>query len=73
MDNKITIHERHMQYIDAVNNADDSMKPLRLAELSAFRDGLFVAGANLGHYLIEADMEQLDRGNDRDMCCGVFL
>ena len=69
----MTRHEKHMQLIDAVNNATNPTEK-RLAEcrLEGWRDGVRDAGGRVD--LIGADWEQIERGHgDRLMCCGVFL
>lgn len=65
-------HERHMQLIDAVNNATTEHAH-READvyLSGWVDGVRFAGEYVD--LIRADQEQFSRGIDRPMCCGVFL
>jgi hypothetical protein len=68
----MTIHEKHMEMVDAVNNAttesghwDAGMK------LRGFREGLRAAGIEPN--LCACDMTQFERGHEhRPMCCGVF-
>lgn len=68
------LHDKHMALIDAVNNAETPNEK-RDAEhvLRGWRDGLSDAGVNIGQMLIDADLRQMARGHDCDMCCGVFL
>lgn len=68
----MTIHERHMELIDAVNNAADREDYWRhYWMLCGWRDGLRSCGYEPD--LIRADMEQIARGfKDRPMCAGVF-
>lgn len=69
----MTIHEKHMQLIDAVNNAttdDEHWSATRY--LDGWRDGIQDTGHRLS--LIDADLTQFRRGFEhRPMCAGVFL
>lgn len=67
-------HEKHMQYVDAVNNSTtDWEHAIAEATLRGFRDGLEV-GLGRSINLIACDMTQFERGHEeRPMCCGVFL
>jgi len=68
----VTIHEKHMQLVDAVNGAKTQLDH-DIAErvLRGWREGVKDAGFALD--LIRADWEQFDRGHaNRPMCCGVF-
>jgi hypothetical protein len=69
----LTTHDRHMQLIDAVNDATTPVaKREARARLEGWRDGVRYGGGFVD--LIAADLEQFDRGHkDRPMCCGVFL
>jgi hypothetical protein len=68
------LHKKHMSLIDAVNNAEnDQMRLIADLTLRGWRDGIADAGINLGNMLINADLEQIERGNDVAMCCGVFI
>jgi hypothetical protein len=69
----LTTHGRHMQLIDAVNDATTpAAKREAEIRLEAWRDGVRHAGGFVD--LIAADLEQFARGHgDRPMCCGVFL
>lgn len=69
----ITIHEKHMARIDAVNNTTTEAEHQSQAmRLDGWRAGIRDAGGYVN--LIAADLEQMDaRGVDRPMCCGVFL
>lgn len=67
------LHEKHMELIDAINNAV-TQDEHRAAELRrhAWIEGVRDAGRDVD--LIRADLEQFARGNEaRPMCCGVFL
>jgi hypothetical protein len=69
----MTIQEKHMQFVDKVNNATTQLEQ-RYAEgeLNGFREGLRAAGIQPD--LIACDLAQFERGHgDRPMCCGVFL
>lgn len=68
------IHERHMQLIDEVNSATTRLQRINAERyLHGFRGGLEFAGIDIGELLIMADTEQMERGNNQDMCGGVFL
>jgi hypothetical protein len=69
----VTTHGRHMQLIDAVNNAaTPAAKREAEVRLEGWRDGVRHAGGFVD--LIAADLEQFASGHeDRPMCCGVFL
>ena len=69
---RMTINEKHMQLVEAVNNA----KTVKYHESSnlyliAWRMGIRDAGINLS--LLDADRFYIDQGIDRPMCCGVWL
>lgn len=68
----MTIHERHMELIDAVNNAKTRAEHQQAYwRLQGWRDGL--RDCHREPDLIRADMEQFSRGfQDRPMCAGVF-
>ena len=67
------LHERHMEFIDAVNNArtlDEHTKNMAL--LYGWRQGAHDAGGIVD--LVGADLEQIARGHgERPMNYGVFL
>lgn len=67
------LHGRHMTLIDKVNKYTDPLERQN-AEIAlyAWRDGAESAGANLGRLLMLADLEQIERGNNFNMCGGVF-
>jgi hypothetical protein len=67
------IHEKHMQLVDAVNEAKTEIEHRRSeVYLNGWRQGMADAGRELN--LCHADLEQFDRGfTERPMCCGVFL
>ena len=69
----MSIHERHLQLVDAVNNsATDSERRYCSAILSGFRDGIRTAGKHLD--LIAGDFHTMEKhGEDREMCCGELL
>lgn len=69
----MTLHEKNMARIDAVNTAPTELVHMvAQSELRAWRDGVTDGGGYID--LIAADLEQMDaRGIDRPMCCGVFL
>lgn len=68
----MTLHQKHMAMIDAVNNATTrSEHEVARLRLSGWREGVRAAGKEPS--LIGADLAQIDRGHgDRPMCCGVF-
>jgi hypothetical protein len=69
----MTLHEKHMQMIDAVNNAVNREDYwTAYCKLWGWRDGVADAGGRLDY--IAADLEQFDRGYENTpMCCGVFI
>ena len=70
----MNMHDRHMEMIDAVNNATDPSAKIREeCKLQGWRKCYTQCGYDLGHLLIRADLEQIDRGYDGPMCCGVYL
>ena len=70
----MTLHEQHMKLIDGVNNAENEVqRTFRSQHLHGWLEGVGACGRNVGQMIMEADMEQFERGNDRPMCGGVFL
>jgi len=70
----MTLHAQHMKLVDRVNTADrEVQKILRQEFLRGWLEGLEACGKNVGALLCEADMEQIERGQDRPMIGGVFL
>jgi len=69
----MTIHEQHMKFVDAVNDAtSDLASRYATGQLKGFRDGLRAAG--ISPDLIACDLTQFERGHEnRPMCAGVFL
>jgi hypothetical protein len=69
----VSLHEKHMKLVDAVNNAKTEHEHYTLGQiLHGWRDGVVDAGGRVD--LCAADLEQFDRGFEhRPMCCGVFL
>lgn len=69
----MTLHEKHMKLIDAVNNSDTIDENwTNQCILWGWQKGIEDAGLRLD--LIAADLEQFERGNEhRPMCCGIFL
>ena len=68
----MTIHEKHMEYVDKVNNSKTQAEYWHASgELHGFREGLRAAGVEPD--LIACDLTQFERGHEnRPMCCGVF-
>lgn len=66
------MHDKHMELIDAVNNAATEHDHWTAhCRLEGWRDGVRDAGRRVD--LIAADLEQFERGfESRPMCCGVF-
>jgi hypothetical protein len=68
----MTLHEKHIQKIELVNEADtEEIHKMRMAELNAWREGVKDSGAKLD--LCACDMHYISLGHDGDMCCGVWL
>ena len=72
MTHMMTIHERHMQFVDDVNNAKTRDEHWgAYLKLIGFREGLRAAGIEPD--LLACDLTQFERGHEgRGMCCGVF-
>ena len=69
---KLNIREKHIELIEAVNNAETEVEHYyRYERLRGFRDGLEAAGRRVP--LCDADNHYLYQGIDRPMCCGVWL
>ena len=68
----MTTHEMHMKLIDDVNNAKTQCEhEIAYWTLHGWRKGVEFAGGTVD--LINADLEQFERGHEsRLMCCGVF-
>ena len=68
----MNMHEKHMELIDAVNNATTLHQHwTNYCKLEGWREGLRDCGREPD--LIGADLEQFGRGHEsRPMCCGVF-
>jgi hypothetical protein len=67
------LHDKHMVLIDKVNKYTDPWEKQNAEiALRAWRDGLEDAGVNVGRMLICADLCQIERGNNFNMCGGVF-
>ena len=70
-------HEKHMQYVEAVNKArtEHEHHDAQL-RLDGFREGvaevLGLTQGELGRILMDADSHYLERGVDRPMCGGVW-
>jgi len=68
----MTINEKHILHIEAVNNSktveEHASNDLYL---TAWKTGARDAGGHIN--LSAADMFYIDQGIDRPMCCGVWL
>jgi len=66
------MHDKHMQLIDAVNNAKTRHDHwTAYCILRGWREGMADCGRSVD--LIAADLTQFERGHEgRPMCCGVF-
>lgn len=68
---KEEVFDRHIQLVEAVNNAKNKKEERTAADvLYGFREALNVLGIN---QLIDCDLYYINKGIDRPMCCGVFL
>ena len=69
----MTLHERHLELVDATNDADtEGEHTRRQIALQGFRYGVEAAGKTLD--LIACDFHTMGKyGQDREMCCGVLL
>jgi len=68
----MTLHEQHIELIEAVNNAEEANNHLnKMLYLNAWRDGVVAAGHKLD--FCACDWHYLSQGIDRPMCCGVWL
>jgi len=68
------LHNKHMDLVDAVNNApDERLRREADVKLGGWLEGLADCGRNRGMMLIDADNEQFSRGFNVPMCGGVFL
>jgi hypothetical protein len=68
---KMTLLDKHIELLEAVNNAKTNKQyDLAYHKLIGFRDALTAMNIN---QLIACDLHYLDQGIDRPMCCGVFL
>lgn len=68
----MTLHEKHMEFVDAVNNAKTQAEYWHAdGALHGFREAFRFIGQDLD--LIACDLTQFGRGHEnRSMCCGVF-
>lgn len=73
MSENLSMHEKHMLLIDAVNNAKTKQEHWDAgSKLQGWRQGVRDCGREPD--LCAADLEQFERGHEnRPMCCGVFL
>jgi hypothetical protein len=68
---KMTLLEKHIELLEAVNNAKTSKQyGLAYHRLIGFRDALAAMSIN---QLMACDLHYLDQGIERPMCFGVFL
>ena len=68
---KMTLFEKHIDLLEAVNNAKtNSQYDLAYHRLIGFRDALTALNIN---QLMACDLHYLVQGIERPMCCGVFL
>lgn len=71
----MTLQEKHIELVEAVNNAKTLVEH-QTAEtrLRGFRDALeaYRTDAGYGQMLMDCDMHYIRQGIDRPMCCGVF-
>ena len=68
----MTLHEKQMELVDAVNNAKTTHEhAVAYWQLMGWREGVRACGREPD--LIACDLTQFERGNEnRPMCCGVF-
>lgn len=68
----MTLHEKQMELVDAVNNAKTTNEhSVAYWQLMGWREGVRACGREPD--LISCDLAQFERGHkDRPMCCGVF-
>lgn len=68
---KMNALEKHIELLEAVNNAKNQIEyDCAYYRLRGYRDALDVFGLN---QLMECDWHYLNQGIERPMCCGVFL
>lgn len=68
----MTTHERHMELVDAVNDAKtEQVHDMNYWKLQGWIDGVRFSGGSVD--FIAADLAQFERGHENvPMCCGVF-
>ena len=63
--------ERYIAMVEEVNNAKTEVEHRRLdCYLFGFHEATIIMGYHFGS---EADWYYMNKGVERDMCCGVFL
>jgi len=69
----MTLHEKHLELVDAVNDAETEGQHMRSTiVLYGFRSGVEACGRSLD--LIGCDFHTIEKhGQYREMCCGVLL
>lgn len=74
----MTIHDRHIELVEAVNAAKTASEHDRAGEcLRAWREGVRLgvpmSDAEYGWFLMDGDRHYINQGIDRPTCCGVWL